>query len=94
MTDTNQEKRAQPGASSGGLLSNVRVLDLGQGVSGPFCARLLADQGAEVIKIEPLEGDLARRMGPFAGNEAHSEKSISFLYLNTNKRSSKLLFSS
>ena len=85
--DTNQEKRTHPGASSGGLLSNVRVLDLGQGVSGPFCARLLADQGAEVIKIEPPEGDLARRMGPFAGNEAHSEKSIPFLYLNTNKRS-------
>ena len=75
-------------------MSNVRVLDLGQGVSGPFCARLLADQGAEVIKIEPLEGDLARRMGPFAGNEAHSEKSISFLYLNTNKRSITLDLSS
>lgn len=70
-----------------GLLGNVRVLDLGQGVSGPFCARLLADQGAEVIKVEPPEGDLARRMGPFAGNEPHGEKSIPFLYLNTNKRS-------
>lgn len=70
-----------------GLLGNLRILDLGQGVSGPFCARLLADQGAEVIKVEPPEGDLARRMGPFAGNEPHVEKSIPFLYLNTNKRS-------
>ncbi len=77
-----------------GLLGNVRVLDLGQGVSGPFCARLLADQGAEVIKVEPPEGDPARRMGPFAGNEPHGEKSIPFLYLNTNKRSVILNLSS
>jgi len=70
-----------------GLLGNIRVLDLGQGVSGPFCARLLADQGAEVIKLEPPAGDPARRMGPFAGDQPHDEKSIPFLYLNTNKRS-------
>ena len=71
---------------SSGMLNNLRVLDLGQGVSGPFCARLLADQGADVIKVEPPEGDLARRTGPFAGDEPHGEKSIPFLYLNTNKR--------
>jgi CoA:oxalate CoA-transferase len=70
-----------------GLLSDIRVLDLGQDVSGPFCARLLADQGADVIKIEPCDGDPARRTGPFAGDEPHPEKSIRFLYLNTNKRS-------
>ena len=69
------------------MLSNLRVLDLGQDVSGPFCARLLADQGADVIKIEPREGDPARRTGPYAGDEPHHEKSIRFLYLNTNKRS-------
>jgi crotonobetainyl-CoA:carnitine CoA-transferase CaiB-like acyl-CoA transferase len=70
-----------------GTLGNLRVLDLGQDVSGPFCARLLADQGADVIKIEPCEGDPARRIGPFAGDEPHPEKSVRFLYLNTNKRS-------
>lgn len=69
------------------MLSNLRVLDLGQDVSGPFCARLLADQGADVIKVEPRDGDPARRIGPFAGDEPHPEKSIRFLYLNTNKRS-------
>jgi crotonobetainyl-CoA:carnitine CoA-transferase CaiB-like acyl-CoA transferase len=74
------------GTPSGGLLNNLRVLDLGQGVSGPFCARLLADQGADVIKVEPPEGDPARRMGPFAGDQPNAEKSIPFLYLNTNKR--------
>ncbi len=85
--DENRAGRAAEGIPSGGLLNNLRVLDLGQGVSGPFCARLLADQGAAVIKVEPPEGDPARRMGPFAGDEPHSEKSIPFLYLNTNKHS-------
>jgi CoA:oxalate CoA-transferase len=82
------------GDRAAGLLGNIRVLDLGQGVSGPFCARLLADQGAEVIKVEPRAGDPARRMHPFAGDEPHHEKSIAFLYLNTNKRSITLDLSS
>ena len=85
--DENGAGRVVEGILSSGLLNNLRVLDLGQGVSGPFCARLLADQGAAVIKDEPPEGDPARRMGPFAGDEPHGEKSIPFLYLNTNKRS-------
>ncbi len=70
-----------------GMLSGIRVLELGGQVSGPFCAKLLADYGAEVIKVEPPgKGDEARRMGPFAGDDPHPEKSIPFLYLNTNKR--------
>jgi crotonobetainyl-CoA:carnitine CoA-transferase CaiB-like acyl-CoA transferase len=90
----NDAATAAGGDPAVGLLSNVRVLDLGQGVSGPFCARLLADQGAEVIKVEPRAGDPARRKHPFAGDEPHDEKSIAFLYLNTNKRSITLdLFS-
>ena len=72
---------------SGGLLEGIRVLELGAEISAPFCARLLADYGAEVIKIEPPgQGDPARRMGPFAGDDPHPEKSIPFLYINTNKR--------
>ena len=68
-------------------MSGVRVLELGGYVSAPFCGKLLADYGADVIKIEPPgEGDEARRMGPFAGDDPHPEKSIPFLYLNTNKR--------
>ena len=70
-----------------GILEGVRILDLGSHVSGPFCAKLLADYGADVIKVEPPDvGDVARRAGPFAGDDPHPEKSIPFLYLNTNKR--------
>ncbi|MCE2501776.1 MAG: CoA transferase [Dehalococcoidia bacterium] len=70
-----------------GILDGVRVLELGGYVSAPYCARLLADYGADVIKIEPPGGgDEARRMGPFAGDDPHPDKSIPFLYLNTNKR--------
>ena len=68
-------------------LHGVRVLELGGYVSAPYCGRLLADYGADVVKIEPPgAGDEARRMGPFVGDDPHPEKSIPFLYLNTNKR--------
>lgn len=68
-----------------GLLPGVRVLDVGQEVSGPYCTRIFASLGAEVIKVEPPEGDVARRMGPFPGDEPHPEKSGLFLALNANK---------
>jgi crotonobetainyl-CoA:carnitine CoA-transferase CaiB-like acyl-CoA transferase len=69
-------------------LSNVKVLDLTQYVSGPYCTKLLADYGADVIKIEkPGKGDGARRLGPFYNDVAHPERSGLFLHLNTNKKS-------
>ena len=70
------------------LLAGVKVIDLTHYVAGPYATRLLAAQGAEVIKIErPGYGDPARRLGPFHGDAPHPEKSALFLYLNTSKQS-------
>jgi len=72
----------------GQVLDGIKILELGGGKASSFCARLLADYGADVIKLEaPGSGDVLRRHGPFVGNTPHAEKSIPFLYLNTNKRS-------
>ncbi len=69
-------------------LSDVKVIDLTWHIAGPYCTKLFADYGADVIKVEkPGEGDPARSMGPFAGDTPHPEKSGLFLHLNTNKRS-------
>ena len=69
-------------------LAGIRVVELASGVAGPFCARLLADYGAEVVKVElPGSGDETRSWGPFPGDEADLEKSATFFFLNTNKRS-------
>ena len=70
-----------------GPLTGIRVLEVGERVSAPFAAKLLADYGAEVIKVEPPAGDPARRHGPFPGDLPHPERSALFLYLNTNKQS-------
>ncbi|WP_214402227.1 CaiB/BaiF CoA transferase family protein [Pseudonocardia lacus] len=67
-------------------LEGVRVVDLSQGVAGPFCARLLADYGATAVKVESPAGDESRRAGPFPGDEPDPECSGLFLHLNTNKR--------
>ncbi len=68
-------------------LSDVKVLDLTHYVAGPYCTKLLADYGADVIKVErPGSGDGARTMGPFPDDIPHPDRSGMFLYLNTNKR--------
>ena len=68
-------------------LAGLRIIECGQMVSAAYATKLMADLGAEVIKIEsPQSGDLARRRGPFPGGTPHPEKSGLFLYLNTNKR--------
>ncbi|PPQ36018.1 CaiB/BaiF CoA transferase family protein [Rhodopila globiformis] len=65
-----------------GALDHLLVLDLTSHLSGPYCAMLLADHGAEVIKIEPPQGDSARAMPPFVNGE-----SAPFMTWNRNKRS-------
>jgi len=67
-------------------LDDLKVLDLSQGLAGPICAKILADFGADVVKVEPPQGDVARTMAPHAGDEPHPEKSLVFLLANLNKR--------
>jgi crotonobetainyl-CoA:carnitine CoA-transferase CaiB-like acyl-CoA transferase len=73
--------------SASRALDDLRVIEFAEMVSGPMCGKMLADMGAEVIKVEPPGGDAARRMPPFAGDVPHPEKSGFFLYLNTSKKS-------
>ncbi|MDO8568370.1 MAG: CoA transferase, partial [Dehalococcoidales bacterium] len=68
-----------------GALEGYRVLDLADS-KGFFCGKLLADLGADVIKIEKPGGDDTRKIGPFKDNIPHPEGSLSFAYYNTNKR--------
>jgi crotonobetainyl-CoA:carnitine CoA-transferase CaiB-like acyl-CoA transferase len=68
-------------------LTGLLVVDFTEGVAGPNCAKLLADFGARVVKIERPGGDPARTMGPFPADVADPEKSGMFLHLNTNKES-------
>ena len=69
-------------------LADIRVMDLTHGIAGPYCTKLLADFGADVVKVErPVTGDFTRHLGPFPQDVPHPEKSGLFLHLNTNKRS-------
>ena len=66
-------------------LAHLRVVDLTD-LRGAFAGRLLADLGADVIKVEPPRGDPGRLRGPFAGGVAAPDRGIAFLYRNANKR--------
>ena len=69
------------------LLAGLKVLELGRFISAPYSGKLLADMGAEVMKIEPpATGDPARQYGPFLNDDPHRERSGLFLYLNANKQ--------
>jgi crotonobetainyl-CoA:carnitine CoA-transferase CaiB-like acyl-CoA transferase len=70
-----------------GPLTGLSVLELGRMVAAPFCGKLLADLGADVVKVEqPRLGDPSRHRGPFPDDTPHPERSGLFLYLNTTKR--------
>ncbi|OBA80799.1 CoA-transferase [Mycobacterium sp. 1164966.3] len=72
-------------------LSGIRIVELAESVAGEYCGKLLADFGAEVIKVEaPGRGSPTRRMAPIVGRDAGLEGSALFAYLNTNKSSVEL----
>jgi crotonobetainyl-CoA:carnitine CoA-transferase CaiB-like acyl-CoA transferase len=68
-------------------LSELKIIELCSYVAGPYCGKLFADFGADVIKVEPPGvGDEARHRGPYPDDSGDPERSGLFLYLNTNKR--------
>jgi len=71
-------------ANEGGALNHVQVVELGD-IPASYATRLLADLGADVIKVEPPGGDPKRRLPPFAGDIEHPERSLTFINANTNK---------
>ena len=70
-----------------GALDGIRVIEWGNFISAPFCGKMLAELGAEVIKVEPPRwGDASRRHGPFPDHIPDPERSGLFLFANLNKR--------
>jgi crotonobetainyl-CoA:carnitine CoA-transferase CaiB-like acyl-CoA transferase len=72
-----------------GPLAGLRVVDLTQVLSGPFATMLLADMGADVVKVEPPSGDVARQWGPFVATADPADRGYGgyFASVNRNKRS-------
>ncbi len=74
-----------PTGDESGALAGVRVLDFSQVMAGPYCTMLLGDMGADVIKVEPPEGDSSRQMGA-RGDARLAGESPSYWAVNRNKR--------
>ena len=81
-----------PNSPAPGPLAGIRVADCSTVLAGPYCTMLLADLGAEVIKVEPPEGDATRGWGPpWVGDEAAGTRTAAYyLSVNRNKRSIRL----
>lgn len=69
-----------------GLLENIKVLEIADS-KGAYCGKILADLGAEVLKVEKPGGDEERKIGPFKKDIPHPDGSLYFAYYNTNKKS-------
>ncbi len=84
MTDAPfEETRPQASTVTGGSLDGLRVVDLTRVLGGPYCTMILSDHGAEVIKIEPPQGDETRAWGP----PFHDGDASYFIGVNRNKKS-------
>jgi crotonobetainyl-CoA:carnitine CoA-transferase CaiB-like acyl-CoA transferase len=84
--NTGNDVAEKENSSNAGALSHLRVVELGD-IPASYATRLLADLGADVIKVEPPGGDPNRLLPPFAGNIEHPERSLTFVNANINKRS-------
>ncbi|MDT5355189.1 MAG: hypothetical protein QOJ56_3721 [Mycobacterium sp.] len=73
-----------------GALDGLRVVEIADEISGPYCGKLFADLGAEVTKIEAPKGDSLRKWGPFPGHEPDPNRGGLFEYLNAGKRGTVL----
>ena len=86
-SDLSSRGEPHPAPASAGALAGVLVVDASEGVAGGYAGRLLADLGAEVLKVEPPSGDRLRALGPFPGDTVDLEAGGLHLALNAGKRS-------
>ncbi len=81
------DAKSTPPSLRHGALHGIRVIDLTRMLSGPYCTMLLADHGADVIKIEPFEGDTSRGHGPYRDDDPEKAFGGYFQSVNRNKKS-------
>ena len=89
VLETDYAQSSPPANSREGVtkpLSGVRVVEMATFVAAPFCARLMADWGAEVVKIEPLEGDIYRKYGLQVYFPVEDDENPIFCLENANKK--------
>ncbi len=77
--------RGGAGSSSGSFLAGVRVLEVADEL-GEYCGKVLAGLGADVVKVEPVGGEVTRSYGPFLGDEPGPDRSLYFWHYNFGKR--------
>lgn len=87
MTGKGGVRGHRRGGGTGGPLRDVRVLDFSRFVSGPYATMLLADNGADVIKVEPIGGEATRRLDPKVRSADGREGSVYYARLNRSKQS-------
>ena len=83
---TAHERVAPMAAVNTGPLQGVRIIDCTHALAGPWSTMMLADLGADVIKVEPPRGELARKMAPFTREDTERNFGAGFANYNRNKR--------